>query len=472
MTNGSGDDSSGMDTSCDDACSKVFGLFCPQFNEAYIKASNPERFDRFGWSVDVYDDTLVVGAPEEDGISRGINGIQEDDTEESKLSGAVYVFVKESGVWTQQAYIKSSNSDSTDMFGKSVAIWGDTLAVGAPLERSSGRGTLSTEGGMPSLNDAVAAGAVYIFVRREGVWTQQDYIKASNTMARDEFGEAVDIYEDTLVVGAPSERGTNEGIDSVDNNENQRQGAVYVYGRIQGFLWFQRAYIKASNAGMSGKSGGLGDLFGSSVSVFEDRIAVGAPREDSSSRGVDAQQNDEKAIDAGAVYLFENRDSGWTQVSYIKSPYTAAGDCFGQQVLLQNDRLLVSAPREAEDTQTTSGNSKSSNVDGAGVVYVYGNDGNTWAVKARLSPSNPSGEDIFGAGLAMFGNLIAVGALNEDGSGRGLNVTERDDSSFGSGAVYLFRLEGDEWSQVGYLKAPNAEDRDLFGGSLAMTEEY
>ncbi|MEZ5978865.1 MAG: FG-GAP repeat protein [Planctomycetota bacterium] len=103
--------------------------------QAYLKASNTDVFDRFGYAVAISGDTVVVGAPNEDSAATGVDGDQSDDSAAS--AGAVYVFVRSGSVWSQQAYLKASNTDASDRFGQVVAIDGDTLVVGAPFERSA-----------------------------------------------------------------------------------------------------------------------------------------------------------------------------------------------------------------------------------------------------------------------------------------------------------------------------------------------
>src|SRR6266852_1681409 len=181
--------------------------------QAYIKASNAEAGDQFGTSVALSSNgnTLAVGATGEDSSATGIGGSQTDNTAAS--AGAVYVFARSGATWTQQAYVKASNTDAGDQYGFSVALSsdGNTLAVGAVSESSSATGI----GGNQADNTAASAGAVYVFTRNVvGVWTQQAYVKASNTGAGDLFGFSVALSGDgnTLAVGAASESSSATGI--------------------------------------------------------------------------------------------------------------------------------------------------------------------------------------------------------------------------------------------------------------------
>src|SRR5205814_1608421 len=106
--------------------------------QAYLKASNAEAGDQFGVSVALSGDTLVVGATSEDSNATGVNGNQADNS--AGWSGAAYVFVRSGTAWSQQAYLKASNAGAGDVFGYSLALSGDTLAVGAFGEASSATG--------------------------------------------------------------------------------------------------------------------------------------------------------------------------------------------------------------------------------------------------------------------------------------------------------------------------------------------
>src|SRR5262245_61599870 len=173
---------------------------------AYVKASNPGGGtrppvptgatvipgDNFGFSIALSDDTLVVGAPHEASCASGINGDQTSNGCQS--SGAVYVFIRSNGTWSQQAYIKASNTQAGDNFGHQVAVSGDILAVSAVRETSCARGINANQMDNGCLN----AGAVYVFTRTNGVWNQQAYIKASNAQAGHNFGWKLALDSETL----------------------------------------------------------------------------------------------------------------------------------------------------------------------------------------------------------------------------------------------------------------------------------
>src|SRR5262249_21700539 len=151
-----------------------------------VKASNTGASDNFGSALALSGNgnTLAVGAAAEDSSATGIDGVQTDNSKTD--SGAVYVFTRSAGVWTQQAYAKASNTDSGDRFGSTLSLdnVGNTLAVGAGAEASSATGV----GGNQADNSAPGAGALYVFTRSGSAWTQNSYAKAPNTGAGDAFG--------------------------------------------------------------------------------------------------------------------------------------------------------------------------------------------------------------------------------------------------------------------------------------------
>ena len=126
-------------------------------------------------------------------------------------------------MWSEQAFIKSSNSESGDQFGFSIALSKDSLAVGATQEDSSTSGinTVANE-------DAAQAGATYVFVRDDvGIWSEEAYVKPSNTDAGDQFGVSVALSGSTLAVGAVNEDSSTTGINSFSDNTGSRVGAAY-----------------------------------------------------------------------------------------------------------------------------------------------------------------------------------------------------------------------------------------------------
>ena len=300
--------------------------------EAYLKASNSDESDLFGESVAISGDTIVVGARGEDSGANGVNGDETDNS--ASLAGAAYVFVRNGSTWSQQAYLKASNSEAFDRFGNSVTISGDTLVVGAIDEDSGATGI----DGDQMDNSATGAGAVYVFVRNGSVWSQAAYLKASNPDELDLFGRTVSISGDTIVVGVEREDSNADGVngDETDNSASLA-GAAYVFVR-NGSTWSQQAYLKASNSDAD-------DEFGNSVAISGDTIVVGAEREDSGATGVNGDQLDNSALNAGAAYVFVRNGSTWSQQAYLKASNTDENDNFGRSVAISGDTIVVGASK-------------------------------------------------------------------------------------------------------------------------------
>ncbi len=394
--------------------------------QAYIKASNTGDTDFFGSPVSLSSDgnILAVGARLENSSSTGVNGAQDDNT--ASRSGAVYVFRRIGGAWSQQAYIKASNTGADGQFGFSVSLNddGNTLAVGANGEAGSSTGV----NGAQNDNTAPSSGAVYLFRfnTTSSIWSQQAYIKASNTGVLDEFGDSMSLSADgnTLAVGAYWEGSSSTGVNGAqDDNTANNSGAVYLFCfNTTSRIWFQQAYIKASNTGKF-------DNFGDSVSLSSDgnTLAVGATYEDGSSTGVNGAQNN-NSTNTGAVYLFRfsTGSSTWSQQAYIKASNTGANDQFGNFVSLSADGNTLAVGVLYEDGSTTGvGGVDDNGTNNAGATYVFEFVNGAWSQQAYIKAIDPSVGAFFGfsVSLSSNGNTLAVGA---------------DGLSSGAGAVYLY----------------------------------
>ena len=441
----------------------------------YFKASNTDASDAFGTSVALSDDgtTLAVGATGESSNATGIDGDQTNDT--LMNAGAVYVFVRDaSDTWAQQAYVKASNSGASDAFGTSVALSadGNTLVVGAPYEASSATGI----GGNQASNAAPAAGAAYVFVRTGGDnWAQEAYVKATNTGFGDIFGYRVALSDDgsTLAVAAYGEASNATGINgNQGNNSAFGAGAVYVLVRDGAGVWTHQAYVKASNTAS-------GDGFGSGLSLSGDgsTLAVGAFGEDSIATGIDGDQADNTATQAGATYVFVRDGAGaWSQQAYLKASNTDAQDFFGWSVALAGDgnTLAVGAYGEDGGVAGVGGDETDDSVLESGAVYVLVRDGaGVWSQQAYVKASNPGTQDFFGWYVATStndGNVLATAAYSEASTAYGLGGDEADDGAAQAGAAYVLVRDGaGVWSQRAYVKASNTAATDDFGWSLATS---
>jgi len=433
----------------------------------YVKASNTDANDNFGNHVVISGDgnTMGVVAAEEDSNATGVDGNQADNS--SVGSGAVYVFVKSGTTWVQQAYIKASNADASDRLGGSITFRqggitlsddGNTLAVATQLEASIATGI----NGNQADNSAPKAGAVYVFTRSGTAWTQQAYVKASNTDAFDEFGVSVTLSGDgnTLAVGANHERSNATGINGDQtNNSLNVAGAVYVFTR-SGTTWTQQAYVKAPVAS--------GNRFGDTVALNVDgnTLAVGA--------GV----NNENGNSSGAAYVFTRSGTIWTQQQKITPSNAESLYQFGRyDISLSGDGNTLAVGTEEEDSNATGigGDQTDNSAVSAGAVYVFSRSGTTWTQQAYVKASNTDAGDRFGTTTSLNGNgnILAVGAPRERSLAIGIGGDQTDNSlpGVGEGAVYVFLRTGTTWTQQSYVKASNVTTSKLFGRSVSLDSE-
>jgi uncharacterized repeat protein (TIGR02543 family) len=414
----------------------------PVAQQAYLKASNTEFDDSFGRSVAVDGDTVVVGAWFEDSSATGVNGNQADNS--AANSGAAYVFVRSGATWSQQAYLKASNTDADDHFGCAVAVSGETVVVGANWEASNATGV----NGNQSDNSDGFSGAAYVFVRNGTSWTEQAYLKASFPEAS-VFGGSVAMSGDTLVVGTYGIYGGFGGEEA------------YVFVRSGG-TWTQQAALLASNMAN-------GDVFGCSVAVSGDTVVVGAWNEKSNATGVNGDQSDNSLPYAGAAYVFVRSGTDWAQQAYLKASNTGDRDAFGSSVAVSGDTVVVGAYGEDSNATGVNGNQTNNSAAQAGAIYVFARSGTTWSQQAYLKASNTGAGDSFGYSVAVSGDTLVAGAPSEASSATGVNGNQTDNSTSSAGAVYVFVRNGTSWAQQAYVKASNTGAGDAFGSSVALS---
>ena len=435
--------------------------------QAYVKASNPGQSDHFGSSVVLSLDgnTMAVTATWESSAATGINGNQSDDS--IPQSGAVYVFTRTGTTWTQQAYIKASNTGRTaqggtpgdgDQFGYSIALSGDgqTLAVGAITEDSAAQQI----NGNQNDDSAQSAGAVYVFTRNGTSWSQQAYVKTSQHDAGDLFGFAVALSADgnTLAATAFDEDGSGRTINPPHDNTSLNSGALYVFTRQNG-TWSQQAYIKGSRSETS-------DGFGFAASISDDgnTIAVGTGDEACLTPGIDPPGCADDApplrganIWVGAAYVFARAGGTWTEQAFIKANNAQPYSSFGVKLTLSRDgnTLAVSAPLEdnagrgvlpptirpflLQDT-LNSWREHRGEAEESGAVYLFTRSGTSWTAGAYIKAPNNDAGDEFGSAVALdtSGRMLAVGAHTEDSGARGVNGNQADNGADDSGAAYVF----------------------------------
>lgn len=360
----------------------------------------------FGASVAIDGDYAVVGA--------------EGDAE---ATGAAYVYKRTGENWTQQTELAVSDGGNGNRFGRSVAISGDYIVVGAPGADNE-RGT--------------DAGAAYVFLRGSETWSEQARLIGNDGGANDAFGAAVAIDGDYILVGSPQN----------DNANGNAAGAAYVYQR-NGAAWNQQIKLTAAD-------GAEGDRFGTSLAIQHTTVVVGSPNESALQSGAlyvferdGVVWNEEQKMTAavpesgaslgndvdldesfiiagaqnigaarGAVYVFQRTAGRWQQheVSVFEAVDGVSGDGFGGDVSLSGDLAMVGSSGAAG---------------GRGAAYLFQRDGSNWLQQTRLNPMDEGGSDGFGLATALSGDHAVIGALFDD-NGNGP----------GAGAAYLISLTG------------------------------
>lgn len=455
----------------------------------YFKAASVDASDALGSSVAVSGDgtTVVGGVPGEDSNATGIDGNAANNS--AAASGAAYVFARTTGVWAQQSYLKASNNAANSAFGKAVAIStdGSTIAIGAP-QRNTGAGAVyvfvrngaswaqqaaltasntqgddrfgtalaltangsilavgaigeDSDGTGPTNNAAADAGAAYVFTRAGSVWSQQAYIKASNTQEDDLFGGALALNAagTTLAIGATGEASASTDING-DQGSNTAggAGAVYLFTG-NGVTWTQSAYIKAPNAEPL-------DSFGAAVALSADgnTLSVGAPQEDGTATGAQP-------------FPIPPPPDVPPPDPNVPPPPGAPNP------LPTTFQGLCAAPVLRPTVGCESG-----------AVYIFLRDAGAWSAQSYIKGSNNEYEDRFGTSVALTsdGNAIAIGSPSEDSSAVGIEGNETLEDAAASGAAYVYRRAGDgTWSQQTYVKASNTDASDAFGASVALSSD-
>ena len=432
--------------------------------ETYLKASNTGAYEHFGEAVALSADgnTLAVGAVFEDSGTTGIDGEQDDFS--APNAGAVYVFVRAGNGWSQQAFIKASNTEAGDRFGFSVALShdGNTLAVGAMGEDSAATGI----GGDQDDNAMDNSGAAYVFTRDGTQWSQRAYVKASNTGRAeegDQFGYDVALNADgtTLAVSAITEDSAATGIDGDQDDDSIADvGAVYVYTRNVN-AWSHQAYVKPRQAPSETIAGSV--LFGFAIGLDAsgDTLAVSAYNEDTN---------------RGGIYVFTREGERWSEQARFRGANAEQGDALASAIAVSADGNTIVGGAFDEDSvllgiapADAGGDDYLTNL-AVGAAYVFVRDGTEWSQQAFIKPTNTQVNQHFGwaVALSLDGRTVAVGAHFENGASSGINGDQRSASAPDSGATYVYRRSGSSWTPIAYVKASLVTARAEFGTSVAL----
>lgn len=389
--------------------------------QAYIKASNTDQWDHFGFSIALSADgsTLAVSTPDEDSASTQINGDQGDNSEPS--TGAAYVFRRTNKIWTQQAYLKSSQIPPDGHvleFGQAIAMnsAGDHIAVGSRWGRKDGK----------------AVGLVHIFVKKDDSWIEEHRLSASNADSGDKFGEAIALSSDgnTIAIGSPYEDSANN--DELDNTLRDA-GAIYIFKKSNS-IWNQKSYIKASNPKEE-------NYFGSEISLSGNgtTLAVGVHSESSTGEN---NQNSSSLSRSGAVYIFKLINKDWKQVQLLKTENKEQSDSFGSSVSLNHNGNILAAGAPGEDGGDSgfNGDQSSNEANSAGAAYIFISESNSFSQRTYIKSKKAAHSTGLGGSISISadGNSLAVGASFEDSNAIGINESVEQNDRRDSGAVFVY----------------------------------
>jgi hypothetical protein len=335
--------------------------------EQKLLPSDPESEKRFGYDVAVDGDALIVGAV-------GVDG----------YTGAVYFYARVGGVWTNEQKIQPVSATFIDEVGFAVAIDGDVAIAGAPGD---------DEGCGPGCN----SGAAYVFRNVDGTWVDEQKLIASDAAFQEQFGHAVAVRGDTVLVTSRT-----------DDDAGISTGSVWVY-RFQDGSWQEVQKLNASDAE-------VGDLFGHSVALGDGVLVVGALQDDDACP-------DDPLCNSGSAYVFRFNGSTWTEEAKLVASDGAEDDEFGNAVAVDGDYVVVGA-RWADDACPEDPDCNS------GVAYVYHDQNGTWVDEGKLGASDMAATDYFGVDVAVIGDRALVGSYLDD------------DAGTASGSVYIYDLTG------------------------------
>jgi hypothetical protein len=386
--------------------------------QAKLISSDGAANDLFGTSVALSGDTALVGAYGQDA----------DTTDE----GSAYIFTRLGTNWTQRARLNAGDGSTNDLFGRTVALVGDTALIGACNFQN--------------------IGAAYVFVGSGASWSEQAKLTASDGAPGDCFGTSIALANDVALVGAPYANGF--------------MGASYVYTR-SAVTWSERARLTSADAGLARK-------FGSAVALSGDTVFVGATEGDYA---------------LGSAYAFTGSGASWNEQDKVAAGKGAAFEQFGYAVALEGDTAVVGVPGDeffagsaqvftrTGDTWTPQARLQVSdnvqtgrvgisvalsgdtallgtfNFQGQGAAYVFVRNAAIWTQQAKLTASDGTVDNAFGRTLALSGNTALVGAFND---------------SAARGAAYVFLRNGNTWSQQAKLVADDGMAGDAFGNHVAL----
>lgn len=414
--------------------------FAQDYNEFFkAVAFDRESEDRLGWSVAMDGDYAFVGAYADDFGATNPN------------MGSVYVFHKVgTSDWEYSQKLTHSDQEDYDRFGWSIAIHGDYAVIGAYAQ------DFDEDGGA----ELSKAGAAYIFeLGADGMWTEMQKIVASDRDEDDEFGWSVDIYDETIVVGAHHEAHNEFGF-----AYEFHAGSIYIFDLNEATdTWEESQKLVASDrtddhvypdGRPDPTDEDVADLFGGSVAIWGDYLIAGSHMHDYGPFGVGTGY----LWNQGTAYIFERSGGTWTEVQKIQSNIRKAWDRFGYAVDLDSNVAVIGVHTEDEDEDEADG------LMNAGATYIFERDAfGTWEQTQKLAAFDRSAGDHFGRDVAIDDDQLVIGAEQED-----VDVDGDDFLEYAGAAYFYEKNDLGTWEFVNKVDASDRGEGDYLGEAVAI----
>ncbi len=267
--------------------------------------------------------------------------------------------------------------------------------------------------------NSLMCGAAYVFERNGSNWVGQEKLTAPDGETNDFFGGSVSVSGDYIVMGAHS-----------DNAKGWQSGSAYVFKRSGG-NWIYQTKLTASD-------GDAEDSFGNSVSISGDYLVAGAPGDEIN------------GVFSGSAYVFKRNGDTWVEQARLNASDGEVGDVFGGSVCISGEYVIIGAPEYYKGPLPGD----------RGSAYVFKRDDQSWPEKMKLTASDGQAGDNLGWSVSINGDWAIAGTPGDDNDG---------DSA---GAAYIFKRDGDDWTEHIRLRAGDAGALGGFGWSVSINAEH